>query len=129
MAVRDCRISFPPSLPEQDTPLPGRRKIWNSQRRPKGFFSMTANRNCIFSFSFLRKIMSKNIALIHISKIITTDSRHLSCCHWNLGKVILVVLQVTNKNVLLETNTQAIQEIPGGKIEVHWLQKKVTGMN
>lgn len=26
-----------------------------------------------------------------------------------------MVLQVTNKNVLLETNTQAIQEIPGGK--------------
>lgn len=35
-----------------------------------------------------------------------------------------MVLQVTNKNMLLETNTQAIQEIPGGKIEVRGLQKK-----
>lgn len=68
--------------------------------------------------------MSKNTALIHISKIITTDSRHLSCCHWNLGKVILVVLQVTNKNVLLETNTQYIQEIPEGEIEGHGFKKR-----
>lgn len=57
------------------------------------------------------------------------DSTHLSCCHWNLGKVILVALQVTKKNILLETNTKAIQGIPGGKIQVHWLCKKVTEMN
>lgn len=100
-------------------PSPLKSQIWNSQRRPKGFFQHNINWNCIFSFSFF--FFQRNHALIHISKIITTDPRHLSCCHWNLGKVILVVLQVTNKHILLETKMHVIQDIPEGKIEVHWL--------
>lgn len=54
-----------------------------------------SNLKLYISFFFKGKSW-ENIALIHISKIITIDSRHLSCCHWNLGKVIHVVLQVTN---------------------------------
>lgn len=73
--------------------------------------------------------MSKNIALIHISKIITTDSRHFY--HVVTGtweRLFCGTSGHKQECVLLETNTQAIQEI-WGQVEVHWLQKKVTGMN
>lgn len=60
MAVRGYRICFPPPLS-----VSLRRKISNSQRRPKGFSSTTVNWNCIFSFSFLREIMSKQCLNSH----------------------------------------------------------------
>lgn len=113
--------------------FPLKRKIWKTKEDPRvSFFCPQHNSKLklyISFFSFFPEKSWENMALIHISKIITADPRHLSCCHWNLGKVILVVLQVTNKNILLETNTHATQEIPEGKIENHCLRKKVTGKN
>lgn len=80
---------LPTITPKTGLHLSLRGRFGTAKEDPRSFSAWQQTEIVYFPFLFKENHRQKHCLNSHFKNNCTTDSRHLSCCHWNLGRLFL----------------------------------------